>query len=218
MDPKFWLERWQLGEIGFHQADMNADLLRHWPAVAPQPRATVFVPLCGKSLDMLWLRERGHPVVGIELSGQAIREFFDERQLTAVRTGHGALQRHTAGGYTLYCGDFFELRAQDLRDCPYVYDRAALIALPVAMRARYASHLATLLAPATRTLLITMCYPQQQMTPPPHSVCEPEVQSLYATDFKVQLLASRNTLEDELRLRARGLQQLFEQSYLLTRR
>jgi thiopurine S-methyltransferase len=165
----------------------------------------------------VWLRRCGHPVVGIELSEQAISGFFEAQQLTPRRTAHGALERWEAGGYRLYCGDFFALTPRDLAGCSATFDRAALIALPAAMRLRYALHLSQLLMPGTQTLLVTMCYPQAQMTPPPHSVCEVEVRSIYGSHFSVQLLASRNTLEDEPRLRARGLQQLFEQSYLLTR-
>jgi thiopurine S-methyltransferase len=218
MEPNFWHERWQLGEIGFHQASVNTDLMQHWPALQIPADARVFVPLCGKSLDMVWLRQRGHDVVGIELSEQAIGEFFDAQHLKPQRTERGTLKRWEAGGYRLYSGDFFALTPQDVAGCSATFDRAALIALPTAMRVRYALHMSQLLESDTQTLLVTMCYPQDQMTPPPHSVCEPEVRSLYATDFKVQLLASRNTLEDEPRLRARGLQQLFEPSYLLTRR
>jgi thiopurine S-methyltransferase len=218
MDASFWRERWQRGETGFHQSSANTDLISHWPMLSLEADTSVFVPLCGKSIDMVWLRRRGHTVVGSELAEQAVLEFFVGLQLTPQRTRHGALERWHAGGYTIYCGDHFELSDAELSGCGAVYDRAALIALPEPMRARYASHMAAVLAPGTQALLITMCYPQQQMAPPPHSVCEPEVRRLYGDEFEVQTLASRDSLDGEPRLRARGLQALQEQSFLLRRR
>jgi thiopurine S-methyltransferase len=218
MEASFWQERWQRGEIGFHQSTVNTDLITHWPSLPIGNDTSVFVPLCGKSLDMVWLRRRGHAIVGNELSEAAVLEFFVGLRLAPQRTAHGALERWEADGYIIYCGDFFELTDAELAGCRGVFDRAALIALPGDMRERYARHMATVLASGTQTLLVTMCYPQEQMTPPPHSVCEPEVRRLYATDFEVRLLADRDTLADEPRLRDRGLRSLHEQSYLLRRR
>jgi thiopurine S-methyltransferase len=38
--------------------------------------AKVFVPFCGKVLEMKWLAENGHVVVGVEVSEDSIMQFF----------------------------------------------------------------------------------------------------------------------------------------------
>src|SRR5512138_1105185 len=76
MKRDFWLERWERGETGFHQDEINPYLLQHWPELHVAPGGEVFVPLCGKSLDMVWLRERGYFVLGVELSPIAVQDFF----------------------------------------------------------------------------------------------------------------------------------------------
>src|SRR4030042_914462 len=82
MNPDFWLERWQRNEIGFHQPEINAHLQDFWGQLAVPAGGQVFVPLCGKSRDLLWLRARGHRVLGVELSPIAVRDFFAENALT----------------------------------------------------------------------------------------------------------------------------------------
>ena len=77
MKPKFWLERWQKNQIGFHQAEHNKLLLEFWPLLGLSPGASVFVPLCGKSLDMRWLEAQGHQVVGVELAQLAVEAYFE---------------------------------------------------------------------------------------------------------------------------------------------
>ena len=218
MDPKFWLDRWQRGEIGFHQPEVNAALLEQWPRLACPPAARVFVPLCGKSADMRWLRAQGHAVVGIDLAEAAVAGFFAEHGLQPARTHVGSLECWQAGGYELYVGDFFELGASQLAGVQAVYDRAALIALPPALRARYAAHLAAILPAGCRILLLTMDYPQEQMPGPPFAVAAAQVRELFAADFPVTLLASRDALLSEPRFQERGLKSLQEQSYLLVRR
>ena len=81
MTPDFWIERWQKGETGFHQEAGNDLLPKHWPSLALAPRSTVFVPLCGKSFDMVWLAAQGHRVVGVELSPLAVDDFFREQEI-----------------------------------------------------------------------------------------------------------------------------------------
>ena len=78
MDTDFWLERWQNNQTGFHQDEINSYLTRYWSGLGLTQGSRVLVPLCGKSLDMLWLAEQGHSVVGIELSRLAIEAFFHE--------------------------------------------------------------------------------------------------------------------------------------------
>lgn len=216
MKTDFWLERWERQEIGFHQDEINPHLIEHWQELAPAPGATVFVPLCGKSRDMLWLRRRGHAVRGVEISPIAARAFFEEngyepRHLTSDRHEH-----YEADDIRIYCGDFFDLGKDDLKGVGAVYDRASLVALPPEMRQRYADHLVEILPPGTKILLLTFDYPQAEMPGPPFAVSPDEVQALYGDRAEVRLLAQHDTLSQHPRFRERGLSRLREGIFLVT--
>lgn len=168
-----WLRRWAEGNIGFHRHDVHPALAKHW-----QPdRGTVLVPLCGKSVDLRWLAERGHTVVGVELAERAIADFFAEQGLQCARQP-GALPAWTAAALpiTIYQGDYFALTGLA---CDAVYDRAALVALPPERRAAYAAHTDTLLRPGAFRLLVTLDYDQALVAGPPFSVPEAEVRGYW---------------------------------------
>jgi len=165
---------------------------------------------------MAWLRQRGHAVVGIELSRIALDAFFNERQIDAERQICGEFEEWRADGYRLLCGDFFALKAEELGPLVAIYDRASLIALPPPMRSRYAAYLRTLLPAGLPLLLITVEYPQQEMTGPPFSVEESEVMALYGPDWRPRLLGRHDILADAERFRDRGVTCMHEAVYLLT--
>jgi thiopurine S-methyltransferase len=217
MESEFWQDRWRQGATAFHQHEVNADLRAHWPRLQCPSSARVFVPLCGKSIDMAWLRAQGHSIVGVEFSELAVAAFFAEQQLQPVRERAGALECWSAAGYELYVGDFFDLVKDQLAGAHAVYDRAALIALPPPLRARYARHLSALLGVAGQVLLLTMNYPQEQMPGPPFAVSAAEVRALFAPDFSVTQIASRDALLEEPRFQKRGLTSRDEEAYLLQR-
>lgn len=145
MEPAFWQQRWADNQIGFHQAQVNPYLQTYWPQLQLAPGSRVLVPLCGKSLDLAWLAGQGHRVLGVELSRRAVEDFFREHGLEAEVRQQGAFEVWRSGDVQLWCGDFFALRAEDVADCVGLYDRAAVIALPVQMRARYMQLLSGLL-------------------------------------------------------------------------
>lgn len=179
-----------------------------------RPGSTVLVPLCGKSLDLAWLAEQGHPVVGVELSAVAVAAFFAERGLDPQRRRlDDQLERWSCGPFTLYCGDFFQLHESYLPAVKGIYDRAALIALPPAARTRYVNHLRAL-APAP-TLLITLEYEQSAMSGPPFAVPETEVQNLYHGDYHVACRHTAGVLDNNPRLRTRGLPWLTQKVFHL---
>ena len=217
MDPQFWHDRWQRGDIGFHQTRVNADLDSHWASLECPPGSQVFVPLCGKSGDMRWLRKIGHRVLGVELVESAVADFFREQELEPLRRSAGRLECWQAGGYELYVGDLFDLEPATLADVHGVYDRASLVALPPPMRIRYARHLAAILPAGCRVLLLLMDYPPGEKTGPPFAVTEPEVHALFAAEFSVTLLGTRDVLGGQPQLRERGLSRLHEQAFLLAR-
>ncbi len=204
MEPQFWLERWQRNEIGFHQPAPNKALTRHWASLGLAAGARVFVPLAGKSLDMIWLAAQGHHVVGIELAAEAVRAFADE---------NGPVDR-----VELRCGDLFELDPASLGRIDAVFDRGSLVALPPALRQRYAAQLARLSPPGTRTLLVSMEYDQSKMNGPPHAVPEAEVQALFGATHDIALLERNDAVDDFPRFAQRGVTALSEASYRLTRR
>lgn len=217
MKPEFWLERWSKRQIGFHQREVNALLQAHWASVHVPADARVFVPLCGKSRDMMWLHGRGHAVLGVEFAQVALRDFFAENGLTPRITVQPPFERWEAAGINLWCGDFFDLTAADLEDVGAVYDRASLIALPPDMRRRYVQKMVQILPPRAETLLITLSYPDGKMNGPPFSVTEAEVRNLYAAHFHIDLLDRRDALDGNAQLRERGLTQLTEQAFRLRR-
>ena len=81
MGKDYWLERWEQEETGFHQSDTNPYLCQYWKELYLDQDDTVFVPLCGKSQDMLWLSAQNHKVLGVELSAIAVEGFFKENKL-----------------------------------------------------------------------------------------------------------------------------------------
>ena len=215
METDFWLERWRLNQIGFHQQEINAHLQEFWPGLTIAPPGQVFVPLCGKSRDMLWLRARGHGVRGVEISPIAVRDFFSENGLTPQISGQGRLERWETDGLAILRGDFFDLVPDDLRDVVGIYDRASMVALPPPMRERYASHLMSLAPRAAVILLVTMEYPEGEMQGPPYCVHETEVQKLYGDAYDIERLFVLDMLAENPRFRDRGLTHLQEKVFRL---
>ncbi|OHC28580.1 MAG: thiopurine S-methyltransferase [Pseudomonadales bacterium RIFCSPLOWO2_12_59_9] len=218
MHEDFWQERWARNEIGFHLPEVNPYLPQFWPSLNVPAGAQVLVPLCGKSLDMLWLAAQGYRVLGVELAQTAVEAFFSEQGLVAEIDQVGEFRRYRSGSIEVLCGDFFSLTAADLLECRALYDRAALIALPESMRERYAAHLATILPSGCEGLLVVLDYPQEQMSGPPFSVGEVEVQRLLAApQWSLHVLEARDVLGENWKFLQRGLSRLDERVYRLQR-
>lgn len=215
MKKEYWLERWNRNETGFHQAEINPYLREFWPRLQLSPASTVLVPLCGKSRDMLWLRQQGHAVLGVELSVIAAQAFFTENDLASHDNACDRFTRLEADGVQVLCGDFFALSPEDTAAVSAVYDRAALVALPPDMRRRYVNHLLQILPPHTQILLVTLDYPQHEMTGPPFAVSLDEVTALYQNSAEMMVLSQHDVLAQNPRFQERGLSRLEESAFLL---
>lgn len=215
MQHEFWLERWQQNQIGFHQQEINPFLQRCWSSLQISTKGRVFVPLCGKSQDMLWLMAMGYQVVGVELSPLAVEAFFAENRLRPRIYQQGRFWVYEVDGLQIFCGDFFALRSEDVGHIDAVYDRASLVALPPDMRIEYVLSLSGLLASQVEILLIAFDYLQQEMPGPPFSVESQEIDHLFGNWCEIDLLETMNVLEREAHFKARGLSRLTELSYRL---
>lgn len=190
MHEEFWQTRWRANRIGFHESQPNSLLLENFHRLALKAGDTVFVPLCGKSVDLDWLLAQELRVIGIEFSQQAVEEVFARQNITPEVEQVGALKRFSAERIDIFVGDFFDLNADQLTNIDAIYDRAAMVALPKPSRKKYAPHL-TEITKSARQLLVTFDYDQEQMEGPPFSVPEAEIRALYADIYEIELLASR---------------------------
>ena len=205
MQADFWLNRWEQNQIGFHEEDINSHLQKFWGNLDIPSGSKIFVPLCGKSSDMLWLLSQGYQVFGVELSPLAVESFFADNHLEARLSVHGSFQRWEMKGLTVFQGNFFDLKSEDLLGCCAIYDRASLIALPIEMRQQYATHLRKIVPALSHTLLVTLEYDQNKMQGPPFSVAESEVNNLFADTQKVACLFSEDILEHNEQFKQKGL-------------
>jgi thiopurine S-methyltransferase len=218
MDPEFWHERWTRGEIGFHQHDFNAHMQAFTERLGIGPGDHVFVPLCGKSLDLLWLLRRGYRVTGVEINRRAVRDFFSENRIEAHISEIPAGELFQAQDLAVFRADIFATDFPGMPAIDAVYDRAALVALPPDMRQAYAERMLGLVAPGVRTLLVTLDYPQREMQGPPFAVTLEEVGALYGEKCRLETLHSEDCLEREPRFRKKGLTRLTEHVLLLERK
>ena len=216
MEADFWHNRWENNLTGFHLDEVNPHLKANWSSLNLNPDSRIFVPLCGKSLDLVWLANQGHQVVGIELSQLAVEAFFAENKLEVERSQVGALELWKSDKISLFCGDFFDLTAEILGQIDAVYDRASLIALPPSMRQEYATKMIELTQSAPK-MLITLEYEQSKMDGPPFSVSENEVKALYEAKYTVNQLSAQDVLGDNEKFREKGLDYMNECIYQLTR-
>ena len=209
---EFWHDRWQSQKIGWHREIYNDLLLKHWPEINASGNSSVLVPLCGKSLDMLWLAKQGHSVVGLEMVKQAVEAFFHENKLDYDSFEIGDHKKYSNQQFTIYQGDVFDLEPGTIQ-ADYWYDRAAMIAIDPSTRADYVDQIRKQTKQGAVGLLITFAYPQEQMQGPPFALHDYEVKSLFSDGFELEHL-EKIDLDDE---KDRGLTKVTSSVFKITR-
>lgn len=210
METEFWLQKWASKDIGFHQGQANPLLVKHLKVLGLQPGERVFLPLCGKTLDIAWLLASGYRVVGAELSEMAIQELFQELGMTPRVVTSEKWKHYLGDNIEIFVGDLFDLSAADLGMVNAVYDRAALVAMPESMRGRYTSHLMQISQRAPQ-LLISFEYDQNAMAGPPFSVTGNEVKQHYGRGFQDLYMLANEPVAGDLK----GICAAQEQVWLL---
>jgi thiopurine S-methyltransferase len=195
-DNHLWLQMWKDKQLDFHQDEVNSFLTRYWHQFSQSVHSRVFVPLCGKSLDLLWLAQQGHSVIAVELSDIAVKAFFDESHLTPtqVRQGDFTLWQHE--NIQIYCGDFFSLTPEHIGAVDIVYDRSALVALPAAVRQLYVKHLHQLVPAATDIFLLTIEDSDIGSGESEPDTIDEEIAALYSQRFDIKMAYSDREITD----------------------
>lgn len=209
-----WRQIWREGDPPFHREDVHPDLIEFADHLLADGPHRVLVPLCGKSRDLIWLRDRGHEVIGIELVEQAIREFFRENELSPHVETRDGLVLYRSERLTLVCGDIFEVDRSHVGEADRVWDRAALVALPAHLRGDYTRHLRQITSSGWAMLLNAVEYDPSVMSGPPWSVPEEEIR-LHFPATRVEILSRRDTLDHNSRFRELGHTWWLESTYLI---
>lgn len=212
-----WIARWKDGETGWHKGETNARLIKFIDCLQLNKSDTVFVPLCGKSQDMIYLLQQGYKVIGVELSALAIDAFFNENSITYTVQQTSKFSVYNANNIRIFCGDYFDLDAGHLDAVNAVYDRASLIALPADLRVRYAQHLYDIMQSDCRILLLTLNYPQSQISGPPFAVDEMALNLLFDR-FKCQQLQCFDDIKNEPKYLRAGVDFIEKATYCLCKK
>lgn len=186
MEKHIWLDRWENKQIGFHENEINPLLIKYFKELELPLSSRIFVPLCGKTLDIGWLLSKGFCVVGVELSEIAVKELFEglgEEPYISQTDEH---IHYSAENIDIYVGDFFALSKEIIGNVDAVYDRAAIVALPEKMRVDYASKMLEL-TEGIPHLMTTVIYDQSLMDNSPFSVCSEELKKHYGTEYRITL-------------------------------
>lgn len=189
MEHSFWKEKWERKEIAFHGSEANPLLVKHFGDLSLPKGSRLFLPLCGKTLDIHWLLAEGYRVAGAELSSIAVAELFAELGVKPSVSQHGSLSHYQADQIDIFQGDIFELTADLLGPVDAVYDRAALVALPEGLRQRYAQHLVKITNRAPQ-LLLCIEYDQSLRDGPPFSLPAEKIREVYAGTYEQTELGS----------------------------
>ncbi len=187
MDSTFWHQKWEKNEIGFHQRAVNPLLAEYINALSLTEGARLFLPLCGKTLDIAWLLSKGYRVAGAELNKPAVEQLFIELGVEPRISKLGNLDCYSAENIDIFVGDIFDLSRETLGCVDAIYDRAALVALPDEMRKQYRSHLLEITRIAPQ-LLLTFEYDQTVMQGPPFSISCDDVKQYYSDNYSLSLL------------------------------
>lgn len=187
MDASFWHERWAANQTAFHLGEANPLLVKYFKGLSLAAGARVFLPLCGKTLDIPWLLSNGYRVAGAELSKIAIAQLFSDLGVEPEVTRVGEIDHYSAKDIDIFGGDIFDLSSGMLGPVDATYDRAALVALPQQMRGRYSSHL-TRITNKSPQLLVCYEYDQSVMDGPPFSISDDEVSQHYGNFYNLTLM------------------------------
>ena len=215
MQNSYWLNKWQACDIPFHEAHVNADLITYINTLNLNRGDNIFVPLCGKTKDMLWLAEKEFNIFGVELSPIACNDFFSELNIKPRITQLAKFTKYQHSNIELFCGNLFDLTNIDLPPIHAVYDCKALIALPPDSRKKYYDHIINCIGTKIKILLLTRettC----QVQPPPFPISEEEVNLLYGSCFDVQLLKCSSLTNIPERLLKKGYIEMTESVYVMS--
>ena len=194
MEMKHWSQMWDTNHIGFHKSEPHSDLVTH-EKLFLQEKSRVFLPLCGKSLDLVYLADKGHEVCGCEFVEKAVKDFFAEQNLEYVLDDDPKssipVYKAVSKPITLYQGDFFSLSSSIIGKFDAIWDRASLVAINPFQRQDYAKVMLELMTPNSKYLLNSFIITGENYRGPPHSVPTEDINKMYGKSCDIKVLDTK---------------------------
>ncbi|XP_038652913.1 probable thiopurine S-methyltransferase isoform X2 [Scyliorhinus canicula] len=190
-----WIACWEQQKIGFHQDAVHEMLKKHVDVMLNgRKQIRIFFPLCGKAVDMKWLADQGHTVVGVELSEIAVKQFFTDQNLSYIQEPVPGMPgvdvfKTTEGQISLFRCNIFDFSS-------------------------YSKLLITLMAKGCRYLLDTLVCTKSDFEGLPIKISEAETRDLYGHACNIQLLDSSDTLTGKQKLW--DMESFIEEVHLIT--
>lgn len=177
----------------YHRKNYTAKLVQyHDRLVQGKKNSRVFVPLCGKSLDLIYLSEQGHEVIGLEYSKIAVNDFFEENNLAynKEQCEGSPFVKYAAKdkNITIYQGDLFDFSQEvcGSGSIDAVWDRGSFVAINVSSRDKYVELMSSLVKPSGRILMEIVKYHDPDYYGPPRIILEQDLKS-YFKRFTVEV-------------------------------
>lgn len=214
-----WSNRWREGRAGWHLDCVHKMLAKYFDKMANgRSDLKIFVPLCGKAMDMKWMFDQGHRIVGVEYDEKVVKELFEESQIEVADVKEmGGLKLYSSadGRFKVYQGDFFLFKKEyEPEPMSGIWDRGSLVAVNVADREKYASVILTVMGCDCRYLLDTLEYDVSQYVGVPHCVTDSEIHVLYSSKCNIERLERSDALVE--RWKKQGLTSFHEKVDLIT--
>jgi len=197
----FWQKKWDSLEIGFHQEYVSPLLEAHFDKILETKRKndTCLVPLCGKTNDLLFLKNHFTEITGVEIIKAAVESFFIENNLQPKVENN----TYSYENLEIINDDFIKYPNSTIRKFDFIFDRASMIALPENLRIKYTDSVKKLLSEHSKIFLITIEYDSPKEIGPPFSIKETEVYSHYE-DLNIEKIFEQNL--GELSPKFKGIQ------------
>ncbi|XP_072008766.1 thiopurine S-methyltransferase [Engystomops pustulosus] len=215
-----WKQKWETRNIGFHENNIHpflAEFLNEM--LGGRTKLNIFFPLCGKAVDMKWLADMGHSIVGVDVSELGLKEFFSEHNIPyteeAVAGIPGAtVYKSSSGNISLYCCSIYDISPSVIGKFDGIWDRGAMVAVNPGDRERYANVILSIMAKDCHYLLVTVEYDPKLHGGPPFFVPDSELENLLGASCSMKLLKKIDGLTDKQK--QWGLDLYFEKIHLIT--
>ncbi|KAM8966240.1 thiopurine S-methyltransferase-like [Pelodytes ibericus] len=200
-----WMARWEKRIIGFHEANVHVLLAEFVDdMVNNRKQIRILFPLCGKAVDMKWLADMGHTIVGIDVSEIAIKEFFAENNIPYVEEDVPGISgakvfKSTSGNISLYCCSIFNINDSIVGKFDGIWDRGAMVAINPCDRQRYVSLIISLMAKDCHYLLVTVEFEPKLHAGSPFYVPDEDLETMLGSLCSYKCLKTIDALSDNQR-------------------